>query len=171
MNFGNFSRTIFMRPLLCTENGQPTILGQNIKSKTDSNSESDSDQIPKIDSVPPSKWISSISNKISFLFSQADIPIFVEKLKTQLFTLQIFRDDVQKRAFHSRNTDHYRDLRILDKENCITNGTKIGNEFEVMKSDLHFINCLKDALEDSSRTMVRDLGPRILIYLYFISIL
>ena len=171
LEFGNFSRTVFMRPLSCTENGQSTVLEKSTKFKTNSNSESDSGLIPKIDSLLPSKWISSISNKISFLIFQADIPIFIEKLKTQCFTLQIFRDDIQKRAFNSQNTDNYRDLRILEKENCSINGTKIGNEFEVMKSDLYFINCLRDALEDSSRTMVRDLGPRILTSLHFISIL
>lgn len=175
LDFGNFSRTVFMRPLSCTENEQSTVLKKNIKKlKNDSNS--DSDQIPKIGSSQPSKWISPISNKIFFLIAQADIPIFIEKLKTDFFTLQIFRDDIQKRAFNSRNTDHYRDLRILEKENCIMNGTKIENEFEVMKSDLYLINCLRDALEDSSRTMVRYLGPIILpisfaFYLYFTSIL
>ena len=169
LDFGNFSRTVFMRPLSFTENGQSTVLEKNIKLKNDSNS--DSDLIPKMDSPLPSKWISPISNKISFLISQADIPIFIEKIKTQFFTLQIYRDNVQKRAFNSRNTDHYRDLRILEKENCIMNGTKIENEFEVMKSDLYLMNCLRDALEDSSRTMVRNLGPRILSHFNFTSIL
>jgi hypothetical protein len=158
LNFGNFSRTVFFRPLSCTKNGQSTVLQKITESRSQNNSELLVDVKTGIQCSNPSKWISPISNKISFLISQSDTPTFKEKLKNQFHTVQIFRDNVHSRAFNLRNIENYRNLQFLEKEreNYIGVVTKIGDEFEVLKSDLFLLQCLGDALDDSSRTMVRE---------------
>ena len=161
LNFGNFSRTVFFRPLSCTKYGQSTVSQKMTESRSQNNSEL-VDVRTGIECVNPSQWISPISHKISFLISQSDIPNFKEKLKNQFYTVQIFRDNVHSRAFSLRNIENYRNLLFLEKEmekeseNCIGAVTKIGDEFEVPKSDLFLLQCLGDALDDSSRTMVRE---------------
>jgi hypothetical protein len=161
LNFGNFSRMVFFRPLSCTKNSQSTVLQKTPESRSHKDSELLVDVKTGIECLNPSKWISPISHKISFLISQADIPNFKEKLQNQFYTLQIFREDVLSRAFNLRNMNNYRDLLFLEKEiekekeNCIVVGKKI-DEFEMLKSDLFLLQCLGDALDDSSRTMVRE---------------
>jgi hypothetical protein len=163
LNFGNFSRMAFFRPLSCTKDGQSTVLQKITESRYYKNdSELLVDVKTGIQCSNPSKWISPISNKISFLISQSDTPTFKEKLKNQFYKVQIFRDNVHSRAFNSRNIENYRNLQFLEKEmekgreNCIGVVTKIGDKFEVLKSDLFLLQCLGDALDDSSRTMVRE---------------
>ena len=158
VNFGNFSRMVFFRPLSCTKNGQSTVVQKITESRSQYNSELLVDVKTGIERLKPSKWISPISNKICFLISQADIPNFKEKLKNQFHAVQIFRDNVQSRAFNLRNIENYRNLLLIEKEreNCIGIVTKIGDEFEASKSDLFLLQSLGDALDDSSRTMVRE---------------
>lgn len=163
LNFGNFSRTVFFRPLSCTKNGKSTVLQKITESRSQNNLEL-VDVKTGIECSNPSKWISPISHKISFLISQGDIPNFKEKLKNQFYTVQIFRENVHSRAFNLRNIENYRNSLFLERkiekekerENCVGVATKIGNEFEVPKSDLFLLQCLGDALDDSSRTMVRE---------------
>ena len=160
LKFGNFSRMLFFKPLSCTKNGRSTVLQKIMGYRSHDNSELLVDDKAGIECLNPSKRISPISHRISFLISQSDIPNFRVKLKNQYYTLQIFRENVHSRAFNLRNIEKYRNLLFLEKEmekeNCVGIATKTGNEFEVSQSDLFLLQCLGDALDDSSRTMVRE---------------
>ena len=156
LNFGNFTRMVFFRPLSCTENRQSTVLRKAPEFKSEHNSNVDLEF--GIGKLIPTKRVVPISHKISFLISQADIANFKEKLRTQFLTLQIFHDDIYNRAFSSRNTENYQKFQLIEKENCTGIKAIVGNEFEVMKSDLFLIQCIIEALKDSSRIMVREIG-------------
>ena len=170
MDFGSFSRILFTRPLLVNTETEfvttNSLLTDNTKSKEliilEDEIEIEGNYESKIISRKKNEKGAKISYRICVFPGQANIPKFKEILKYQTFSLQIYYEDLQKRAFNSQNTEEYRNLVLLEKN----------TNFVILKSDIFLIKCVEKALLESSRSMVRPLlSPNCLFCFYHLSYL
>lgn len=167
MDFGSFSRILFTRPLLVNTETEfvttNSLLTDNTKSKEliilEDEIEIEGNYESKIISRKKNEKGAKISYRICVFPGQANIPKFKEILKYQTFSLQIYYEDLQKRAFNSQNTEEYRNLVLLEKN----------TNFVILKSDIFLIKCVEKALLESSRSMVRPLlSPNCLSFVFII---
>jgi hypothetical protein len=97
LDFGSFSRMVFVRPLKMTKYAE--------LSNTE-NQQKDREAI--------------ISQRICVLPGLADISKFKEDISTRTFTLQIHRENIDLRTFTKRKSEEYRELVVSEKSQVIT---------------------------------------------------
>ena len=154
LTLGPWTRMIFIRPLGVSNTHTQT------RSVSLSNTHTQSQQVSVSTPAAPHTQLSStkesdakekchedgaIHQRVCVLPGLADISKFKEDLSTQTFSLQIYREDICERAFDLRNIEEFRDLQSGDKS----------TGFGITRSDLFLIKCITDALDDSSKILVR----------------
>ena len=152
MDFGSFSRIIFTRPLIVNTEIESVTVNSLIDNSKNKDLTILEDKVQT--DLPPEKKNSlqkkneksaKISYRICIFPGQANIPKFRETLKSQIFSLEIYAEDLHLRAFNIRNNEEYRNLSLLEKN----------TNFVILKSDLFLIKCIEEALQESSKSMVR----------------